>query len=199
VNIDPTVAHTLEKRTFHTPASHVIIDHPHLYTLAGLVDERIGNEVAQLVIIEDIDVDMDVVAGTADGSQQREKTGMAVGEDVHLVVFERQRHVLVPEKQHQRLVALGQSQLLLLEKLGHRSLGQLVKRALTDQFLPAGILSEEDIEDESDDRQKPKHENPSRGLGRLPIVHQHPDHHRDDHKSIDDSPNRLQVNHGLNA
>lgn len=86
----------------------------------------------------------------------REKL-IAVGIDLHFVVFKGQGHTLVFKERHQRTIGVGNAQIALLGKLQHGSFGQLVKRPLADHSFLARVLSKEEIEDDAKQRDEPKH------------------------------------------
>ena len=71
-------------------------------------------------------------------------------------------------------------EVLLFDKAKHRTLGQLVERALTDQSLPAMIDTKEEIEDDAYDGYEEYHQRPCHRLGWLPVVHDDVDNGRSD-------------------
>ena len=111
-----------------------------------------------------------------DGLQQCRKELITVGIYLHLIILEGQRQVLVDEEINHRAMGFRQMQILLLGKLQHRTLGQLVHGALTDQAFLARIDTKEEIKHEAHHRHKPYHHRPCHRLGRLTVVHNHMDH-----------------------
>ena len=61
MHLNARIPHPFKERALHVPAAHIIVDHPHLHMLLGLVNQRVGNHVSQLVVVEDIRVDMDMM------------------------------------------------------------------------------------------------------------------------------------------
>lgn len=55
----------------------------------------------------------------------------------------------------------------------HGALGELIHTALTDHALFAYVLTEEEIEHNAHHGQEYEHHQPSHGLHRLTVVHQH--------------------------
>ena len=59
--LNARIPHPFKERALHVPAAHIIVDHPHLHMRLGLGNQRVGNHVSQLVVVEDIRVDMDMM------------------------------------------------------------------------------------------------------------------------------------------
>ena len=173
MNIYSGIAHTLKERIADAPTAHIIIYQTYLHTLPGLVYQSIGYQISQGVVLYDIGIYMDVLLGPADGFQQTEHETIAIGIDLHLIVFERKRPVLVGKEPHQGLAVGRQMQVLLLGKLQHRALGELVHGTVADEPLLTDVLSEEHIEHDAEKGHKEQHHNPSYGLRWLFIVHQY--------------------------
>ena len=195
VNLHAGVAHALIEIGLHLPVSHVVVDNPYLHAPAGMAYQGIGNEVAQGVVVEDVAVDVDVVARAGHVAQEGMKEGVAVGEDVHLVVLEGHGTVLLHKQTEKRAVFLGHLQVGLLLIFKHGALGQLVERLLGDEALLARVLPEEEIKDDSHHRHKKKHHHPRHGLGRLAVVEQHAGHGADNGQHIDGDDEPVDVNH----
>lgn len=68
---------------------------------------------------------------------------IAVHENIHLIILERERPVLVGKQFHQRSVAARDVQVFLLGKFEHAALGEQVHTALADYLFLTGILAEE--------------------------------------------------------
>ena len=112
------------------------------HALPHLVDEGVGNEIAQRVVGEDERFEVDVVPGLSDGRKQSQEEVAAPGVDVHLVVLEGKCQTLVGKEAHQGAVLSRHAQVLLLGKLQHGALDELVEALLADDaFLPR-VLSE---------------------------------------------------------
>ena len=62
---------TIEKAVVHIPTSHIVVDDAHLYPLPRFVNQCIGNELPQGIVVKNIGVDVDVVGGLSDGLEQR--------------------------------------------------------------------------------------------------------------------------------
>ena len=67
------------------PAAHVVIDDAHLHPVLRLVDERIGHQPPQRVILNNIHVKMYMMARLTDVLQQLGDEGIAVGHQVQLL------------------------------------------------------------------------------------------------------------------
>ena len=176
MHLDACIAHALEKRSVYIPAAHIIVDNAHLYPTLRLGNQRIGHQVAQGIVAEDVCVEMDVAARLGYLLQKSLEEVVAVGEDVHLVVLKGQCPVLACKEFDECLMVLGQQEVFLLSKLQHRPLGELVEALLRDEPLLARVLSEEEIEHDAHHGQKYQHQHPCHGLGRLPMIHEHRDH-----------------------
>ena len=169
--LDAGGTHVLEKRAAYRPAAHVVVDDAYLDATAGLVDEGIGDEAPQGVVVEDVDIDVDVVTGGGNVAEQFGEEGIAVGHDVYLVVLEGQRHALVDKEVYQLALALRNAEVLLLYEVQHGALGELVHGALADHALPSVVDAEEEVEDDADNGYEEDDQCPGHGLGRLAVVH----------------------------
>ena len=166
-------AHPFKEIAFHIPTAHIVIDDTHFYTLLCFLYQFISHHITQCVIIKDITVDMDMMFSLADIPQQRMEEIITVGEDIHLIVLERQSPVLISEQFDKRLLLIRNLQVLLLSELQHRTLGQLVERTLGNKTFLARIPTEKEIKDETHHRQEYQHHDPCHRLCRLAVVHQH--------------------------
>ena len=173
MNIYSNIAHTLKEGIADAPTAHIIIYQTYLHTLPGLVCQSIGYQISQGVVLYDIGIYMDVLLRPADGLQQTEHETIAIGINLHLIVFERERPVLVGKEAHQGLAVGRQMQVFLLSKLQHRALGELVHRTVADESLLTDVLPEEHIEHDAEKGHKEQHHNPGYGLRRLFIIHQY--------------------------
>ena len=104
--------------------------------------------------------------------------------DIHQVVLKRQRQVLTDKEVYQRLMLLRESQVLLLGKLQHRALRQLVHAPLAHVTLLAGVDAKEEIEHDAHHWHKVDHECPGHRLSWLTVVEYHVDHRQNDHYLI---------------
>ena len=189
--------HSIEEFVANIPTTYVVIDNPDLNPLPHFVNQRISNEHAERVVIKDISIDMDVVLCPSDSAEQRKKEITSMGVNVCIVVFERQSHALIGKKMHQLACVFRQIQVALFREFKHTSLRQFVQTVLTDEVLPAVILSKEDINDDAYYRYERKHHEPSYSLCRLPIVHQNGYHGQYDTDSVDAYYNPMQIRHLL--
>ena len=87
--------------------------------------------------------------------------------------------------------------ILLLYEFQHRALGQLVHAPVADVTLLPGVLSEEDVEDDSHERHEGEHENPSHRLRRLSVVEQDADYRRNHDCDIEQQIKPMEINHIL--
>ena len=88
-HVDAGFAHPLKESVRHAPAAHVIVDESHLDALLGTVDECIADEASEGVVVNDVGVEVDVVARLPDGLQQRHEEIVAGGVDVDAIALER--------------------------------------------------------------------------------------------------------------
>ena len=95
-------------------------------------------------------------------------------------------------------MGLGDFQVLLFHEVEHGALGQLVKRALADQSLPAVVDPEEEIEDDADNRYEKDDQRPCHRLGGLPIVHDDVDNGEGNDDPREDDTCYVYVVHSLN-
>ena len=197
MDIKPIVTQTLKKAVTHTPTAHIVVDEPNLHPLTSLGDECIGHEIAQGVVFNNVGGEMNVMNSPGYVCQQGGEKLIARGVDFHIVVLERQRKVLIGEKPHQRKLVFGNMEVLLFGKFEHGALGELIHTALTDHALFAYVLTEEEIERNAHHGQEYEHHQPSHGLHRLTVVHQHSCHRGYNHDDIDGKNHPMQVNHTL--
>ena len=178
-HLDTRLAHPFKKAMVHIPTTHIIVNHLYLNTLAGLVYQGIGHQHAQGVVGKNIHIQMYVILGLADILHQLGYKLIAIGTDIHQVILKRQRQVLVNKQINQWFVALGQSQVLLLSKLQHRTLGKLVHRTFAHIALLAMVNAKKQIKDDAHHWHKINHQCPSHRLCRLTVVHNHVYHRHD--------------------
>ena len=127
LHFDASFSHPLEKAVRNTPTTHIIINDAHLDTLAGLVNQHIGQEVAQWVLFEDVHGDMDVMLRTSDVGQQFRKETVAVGHNVDSSHFKGQRKILIDEEIDELLMTICYMQVLLFDETQHGTFRQLVE------------------------------------------------------------------------
>ena len=173
LNVYPGVAHTLEEPVAYIPASHVVIYQSDLYSLARLVYERIGHQVAQRIVYDDVRHHVYVGLRAAYGLEQGEYKLIAIGKYLYVVVLEWQRPVLVGKHADDPLVCRGQRESALLGKLEHTALRELLQATLADHTFPSRVLPEEEIEHHAYHWDKREHQYPRQSLGGLAVVHQH--------------------------
>ena len=128
---------------------------------------------------------MDVLACLADGLEECGEELAAVGQQLNMVVLEGQGEVLVDVEVDEGLVLFGQVQVLLLDEAEHGALRQLVKGALADHSLLAGVDAEEQVEHCSDDGHEQDDQRPCHGLGWLSVVHHHMDDGHEDENPVE--------------
>ena len=85
--------------------------------------------------------------------------------------------------------------ILLLGKLQHGSLGKLVHASVADEPFLTGVLTEENVEDDSYERHEREHKNPCHRLSRLPVVHQDGDDSRYHNRYIKQQINPMKIYH----
>ena len=69
-HLDALFAHALEEAVLHVPAADIVVDESYLDTLACLVDEHVAQQHAQWVVLNDVQVNVDVLACLADGLEK---------------------------------------------------------------------------------------------------------------------------------
>ena len=194
-HVDSGLAQPLKEPCRHTPTAHVVVDEPHFNTLLSTIDECIAHQPTQRIVLDNIGVDMDVMTGLSDGTQQRQEVVMTRCVDINIVVLERQRHPFVDELLHQCAIGIGNSQVALFGKLQHRALCQLVEALLTDHAFLSRVLTEEEVKDDSHDRHEREHQNPCHSLCRLTVIHQDGDHRSDYQQAVSGQEYPVQVVH----
>ena len=85
--------------------------------------------------------------------------------------------------------------ILLLYELEHGALGELVHAAVADKPFLAGILSEEEIEDNTHKGDEEEDQYPCHRLGGLTIVHQDGDDSRNGYHDIKQQIYPVKINH----
>ena len=173
--LDACHPHALEEAVLHVPAAHVVVDHSHLYALAGLGYQRVGDQTSQGVVLEDIDVDVDMALGGGYVLQEPGEELIAVAEHLHLIIIKGQREALIDKHVDGGTELIGYLQVALLDEAQHGALGQLVERAPADIALLAAVDAEKDVGYDAKDRYEIDDERPGHSLGWLAIVQQHVD------------------------
>ena len=174
--LDALLTHSLEEGAFDFPTTHIVIDKTHLNALACLVDEHIGNEISQGIVLKDVEIHVNALTCRANDLQEVGEERLTIGENLHTVVLERQAEVLIDEQIDGRPMLVCHLQIALLDKLKHRPFSKLIEAALAHEPLATGVEPEEEIEEQANDRHKIDDQHPSHCLGRLPIVHQDVNH-----------------------
>ena len=113
--------------------------------MVGFVDEYIGYEPAKRVSLKGIHVYMYMLCGSAHLCHKVEKEFVSGAYHLEAVVLERQGEILIYEKVYDISMSVADFQILLLHKLEHRPLGQLIKATLADHALPAGVNPKKEI------------------------------------------------------
>ena len=141
---------------------------------------------------------MDVVPGLGNILEEFGEEGVTVGHDVNHVVLERQGEALVDKEIDHLLVSLGNFQVMLLNKIEHGTLGQLVEGTLADESLTALVDAKEEIEEDADNWYKEDNQCPCHGLGRLPILQNDVDEYEGDDNPRQDDTYNIYIMHALN-
>ena len=63
LNENTSSTHAIEEAVFHFPAPHIVIDQSHLDSLLGFVNQGIGHQVAQRILLDDIHIQMNMILG----------------------------------------------------------------------------------------------------------------------------------------
>ena len=63
MNVDSRIAHAFEEGVGNMPATHIIVYQPHLHALAGFVYQRVGDKTSQRVVVDDVHINVYMVAG----------------------------------------------------------------------------------------------------------------------------------------
>ena len=117
MHVDSGIAHALVERSSHLPIPHIIVDKAHFHTLTSFIDQRIGYQIAQRVVGKDITKEVYVMLRPPYFFEQGREKLIARGIDFHLVILERQGHILVGIEAHQGLILLRKLQIALLNEL----------------------------------------------------------------------------------
>ena len=104
---------------------------------------------------------------------EREEKRITIGEQFHLIIIKGKSQIVVDEQFHHLLVSLGHLHVVLIHKAEHRAAGELVETTLTDQFVPARVDTEEQVEHQSHHGHEIYDHGPCHRLHRLAIVYQH--------------------------
>ena len=105
--------------------------------------------------------------------QQFREEGIAICHNVYLIVLERQGEVLIDKEVNQGFLALRHVEVVLLDEVQHRSLGEFIHLTLTDDTFLAVVYAEEQIKHHADNRNEANDQYPRHRLGWLTVVHQH--------------------------
>ena len=103
--------------------------------------------------------------------QQFGNIGIAISDNVYLIILKGQCHVLVDKEVDQLAMTLWHTEVFLFNKTQHGALSELIERALTDQTLSAMIDAKKEVKDDADKRDKEYHQRPRHRLSGLPVVH----------------------------
>ena len=174
-NLDTFLTEMFQEATMHLPTAHIIINDANLHPTLRLVNERIGHQASQGIVLKDIHLDMDMMLGSGDVLQQFRKEGIAVRHDVYHIVLEGQRQVLVDEEVNELLMALRHMQVVLFDETQHGTLRQLVDGTLTDKALLAMVDAKEEIEHHTNNRYEENHQRPRHRLCGLSVVEHYVD------------------------
>ena len=100
VGLNARVAHGIKETARYTPAADVVIQHPHLYTGPGTLDEHLAYAAPDLVVGYDIVLQMDVVARTAKCLEEGGEFFLAGGVYVDVAAVEERRATVPIEHAH---------------------------------------------------------------------------------------------------
>ena len=117
-----------------------------------------------------------MVLGLTDLLQQGRKELITIGIDIHLIILKGQGKILIDEEVDERFLFLRQTEVLLFDKLQHRTFRQLIHAPLADITLFSGVDAEEEIEPHTHHWHEVDHQRPGHRLSRLTVV----EHHMDD-------------------
>ena len=70
------------------PTAHIVVYQAYLDTLTGLIHQRIGHQTSQGVVLDDVQIKMDMVLGTGNIFQQFRNKGIAISDNVNLIILE---------------------------------------------------------------------------------------------------------------
>ena len=160
-----------EEATINAPTAYVIINHSHLHALSCLVYQCISYQTAQRVVLEDIYINMNMMAGLCNISQQFRKEGVAICHDIYPVILKRQSHILIYKKVDKWLLAFRYMEVVLFHKAQHGSFGEFVHLALTDYALFAMVNTKKQVEDDTNHRHESYDQHPCHRFGRLTVIH----------------------------
>ena len=127
MNLDTLLAQVFPELVANTPTAYIVVDDANLDTFVGFSYQAVGHQSSQGIVLDDVHVDVDMMSGVSNVLQQLWQEGIAVRHNVHQIVLEGQREVLVDEEVYQLLVLLRQSQVLLFNKAKHGTFRQQVE------------------------------------------------------------------------
>ena len=104
---------------------------------------------------------------------------MAIGEYFNFIILKRKTEILIGEKVDCHTVVFGHMKVLLHHKFKHGALGELVKATLAHQLFAAGVTTEKEIKQQTNNWHKINHQHPCHCLGGLSVVHQDMDNGHD--------------------
>ena len=116
---------------------------------------------------------MDMMLRSSNVLQQLWEEGIAVGHDVHLIILEGQREILIDKEVDELFVTLRDMQVVLFHEAQHGTLGDLVDRALANESLLAVVDAKEEIEHHAYHRNEEDNQRPCHRLCGLLVVEHH--------------------------
>lgn len=107
---------------------------------------------------------MNMMLCLVDSAEHIGEEGVTIGEDFRLVMSKRKHHILLRKELHYLSVFIGHMEVVLLNKLEHGALCELVNTSLTHESLLPCIHPKEEIEHHTCYRHKIDNHHPGHGL-----------------------------------
>ena len=201
IDTDTLPAQPAHVPTLEIPTAHIVEDQPHLYPFGRLLLQQGEQLPADLVLLDDVILQVYRRGGLPNSLKQGVELLSPTGQDPHLVAHGQQSAVVVQQQSNQVFLRLDRLDVLNLwiDQIAQLHAAEAVDLlevvdllAVEYLFLPV-IAAEDDIEDQSEDRQEGHHQNPRQRLDRIaPVVDDYHDR-SDDDQYVQDRNNALDV------
>ena len=163
-------AHGFKKTFWYMPTTHVIVQYTHFDPFACFLHQCITYYTANGVILKDIKLDMDMVGGSLNFTQQSLQHTLAGGESLEPVSVKWERLDGVLKEGNQAAVVCGN----VIGWLGHiLQHGLLLKPVIAfpaDHALVPLVPAKKEIKPQPDEWEKYQHKYPCQGFYRIAVV-----------------------------
>ena len=178
IHIYSRLAQLLEIGHVEVERPHVVVEHAHLHALAHLLLEYLGYLIAQLVVLDDIVLDVDIALGSEQVALVGSKLVLAVGEDLHLVVGQVGR-ALDTVHQVYHLLALAQRRVVAHHLPTAHQVLDVVAASQSQPLLARyhahmpQAAAKEDVKHDTHHRQQHQHSDPRQRLYWIAVLANH--------------------------